>query len=101
MSDHTSPTNSPEERARRRAENWAGLWWHVTVFVVVNAFLWMLDLLTGDGITWAYWATGPWAIGLLFHVVNYVLEDRGVEGRKYQQYLAEERERDARELEHH
>ena len=85
---------TPEARARHRAEEWAGLWWHVAVYVVVNAFLWIVDWVSGDGIGWAYWTTIPWGIGLAFHVASYLIDTRGVQQRKYERYLAEERARE-------
>ena len=91
----TLPSNgTPEERARRRANEYAGLMWHVGVFVAVNAFLWILDFITGGGLEWAFWATIPWALGLGMHYIAYTVEDRGVARRSYERFLAEELQRD-------
>jgi hypothetical protein len=92
-------TSTPEERARRRADEWEGLWWHVAAYLVVNAFVWGLDWITGDGIQWAYWVTFPWLIGLLFHVAAYHIEIRGRD-RKYQQFLQQELDREAERQPH-
>jgi uncharacterized membrane protein YhaH (DUF805 family) len=86
---------TPETRARRRAKYLTGLLWHIGAFVIINAFFWILDLTIGaDGLQWAYWITGVWGIGLLFHLLAYAVDGRQLEERKTQQYLADERKRD-------
>lgn len=86
--------STPEGRALSRARSLSALVWHTTAYVLVNGFLWVLDLVTGGGIEWAYWTTIPWGLGLVFHFAAYMWEDRGFERRKYEQYLAEERMRE-------
>ena len=92
--------STPEERARRRTEEWEGLWWHIAAYVVINTFLWGLDWLTGGGIEWAYWVTFPWLIGLSFHIAAYVIEVRGARDHKYDEFLRRELERDAERSDH-
>jgi hypothetical protein len=46
---------------------WADWALHATIFLVVNAFLWVQDIALGDGLNYAYWVTIPWAIGLGAH----------------------------------
>ena len=85
--------STPEERAHKRAKSYTSLLWHIGVFIVINGFFWILDLLTGeDGIQWAYWITIFWGVALAFHVVAYLVGDSGVEQRKYRQALAEEKQ---------
>lgn len=83
--------STPEARARKRVKDLTDLLWHVGVFVVVNAFLWIQDIVAGGGVEYAYWATIPWSVGLLFHVLTFLVSRRGLEERKYQEYLQEER----------
>lgn len=86
---------TPEDRARRRAKYLTGVLWHLGAFFIINGFFWILDLTIGaDGLQWAYWITGVWGIGLLFHLLAYFVDGRQVEERKAQQYLAEERTRE-------
>ena len=86
--------STAEARARKRAKSYTGLLWHIGTFVVINAFLWVLDIVAGaPGIQWAYWITIFWGIGLAFHVLAYLIDDSGVEERKYRKFLTEERER--------
>ncbi len=86
--------STPEARARRRVKSLSDLVWHSGIFVVVNAFLWVQDVLAGGGIEYAYWTTIPWAFGLLLHYIAFFYERSRMESRLYEQYLAEERERE-------
>jgi hypothetical protein len=70
--------------------------WHAATFVIVNAFLWGVGIVGGSGVDWAYWVTISWGIGLAFHVAAYMLDESGLQNRKYQRYLVEEQERDDR-----
>jgi len=81
---------TPEERARERAKEYVGLLWHLAVFVIVNGFLWALDLLKGDGLNWAYLVTIMWGIGLAFHIAAYWLDGSGFQDRAYRRFLAKE-----------
>ncbi|MDO8149133.1 2TM domain-containing protein [Isoptericola sp. b515] len=72
--------------ARRRAKAATGLMWHVGVFVIVNGFLWAIDLATDPGVDWAFWTTLPWAVGLAFHALAYLIDGRQVEDRLTRKY---------------
>lgn len=89
-------TDTANQQARRRANYLTGLMWHIGAFAVLNAFFWLLDLMIGtSGLQWAYWITLFWGLALAFHIVAYLIDGRGVQDRKTQQYLAEERRRTA------
>ena len=85
--------STPESRARKRAESYTGLMWHLGTYVVVNVFMWFIDIQGGGGVQWAYWVTIPWGIGLAFHTLAYFIDDSGIEQRKYRKFLAEEQRR--------
>ncbi len=86
-------TETPESRALQRAKYLTGLSWHVGVFVIINAFFWVLDLTIGNGgLDWAYWITGLWGLALAFHLLAYLVDGRQLEQRKTQQYLQEDRQ---------
>ena len=36
------PHSTPEERAAKRVEEYTAVTWHAVVYVVVNAFLWII-----------------------------------------------------------
>ncbi len=77
---------TPEERARKRVKNYTDLMWHIAVFVIVNAFLWVI--VPGA----AVWVTITWGVALAFHIAAHLLDERGGQDRRYRRYLAEERE---------
>ena len=85
---------TPEERAEKRVKEFTDLMWHVAAYVIVNAFLWIMDFAQGGGLEWAYWATIPWGIGLAFHAAAYFLDESGMQSRRYRRYLEEERQKD-------
>ena len=87
--------STPEGRARKRVNDRSSLLWHISAFVIVNAFLWFIDIAGGGGVQWAYWTTIPWGVGLAFHIAAYLIEERGGGDRRYQQYLEEERRSEA------
>lgn len=86
---------SPEVSARHRAKYLTGLMWHAGTFVILNVFLWLLDAWGPGGINWAYIVTAAWALALAFHALAYWVDGRRVEEQRTQQYLREEREREA------
>ena len=86
--------STPEERAQKRVKEFSDLMWHVAAYVIVNAFLWIMDFAQGGGLEWAYWVTIPWGIGLAFHAAAYFLDESGMQSRRYKKYLEEERKAD-------
>ena len=90
----TPENGTPEERAAKRAKEYTDVMWHAVTYVIVNLFLWGIDITGGDGVNWAYWVTISWGVGLGFHVASYLIDDNGLKGRKYRKFLAEEREAD-------
>lgn len=82
-------TSTHEERARKHAEAYSALMWHVGAFIVINAFFWVLDLVDGPaGLQWAHWITILWGVPLGFHLVAYLVG--GAKERKYRELLAED-----------
>lgn len=77
-------------------EHLSGLLWHAGAFVIINAFVWILDITLGpSGLDRASWVTGVWGFALAFHALAYLIEGRGFEERKSQQYVEEARRRGA------
>lgn len=86
--------STPEVRARKRAEDYMALVSHIGAFVAVNTFLWILDIVQGGGVDYAYWTTIPWGLGLGFHIMAFSTGDN-TESRRYQKYLVDERRRES------
>ena len=61
-------SNHPRyEEARRRVRSLRGFYTHLLVYMLVNAGLVVLNLVTSPGRWWFGWATIGWGIGLLTH----------------------------------
>lgn len=89
----TTPT--PEDRARARVNARSAVFWHIGAFVIINAFFWLLDWIVGSPrMEWAYWITIFWGFGLAFHVLAYLVSERGSEEKLYDRVLEEERRRE-------
>jgi hypothetical protein len=85
-------------QVRQPQSEFAGLMWHIGIFVVVNAFLWTQDIVAGGGLEYAYWATIPWGVGLIVHVLTYVFAGRRVDEAAAGKIV---QEKESRELQHH
>lgn len=57
------------QRARQRVLALRGFYVHLLVFIVVNAFLFALNLITSAGQWWFYWPLLGWGVGLALHAV--------------------------------
>lgn len=63
--------NDPEyQAARKRVEARMGFWVHLAVYVVVNAILVAVNLLTKPENLWFYWPLLGWGIGIAFHALK-------------------------------
>jgi len=85
----------PHEHGLR--SEFAGLMTHLAIFVLVNALLWTQDIATGGGLEYAYWVTIPWGIGLLAHIVAYMIGSL----RRLEEPAEEQRTAPPRPLHHH
>jgi hypothetical protein len=56
-------------RARQRVQAIKGFYLHLTVYMLVNAGLFLINLLTAPAIFWFYWPLLGWGIGLAAHAV--------------------------------
>lgn len=45
-------------------------WSHLASYVIVNAFLFGVDLMSDGRIEWAYWPLMGWGVGILFHALS-------------------------------
>lgn len=67
--------------ARRRAGAKLGLAIHATAFVVVNAFLALVQMRTTPGLNWNLWPLAGWGIGLAIHAVVVLATASGLRER--------------------
>jgi hypothetical protein len=62
-------TDERYQRARQRVEELRGFYVHLLVFVLVNAGLFVLDMVSSGG-TWFFWPLFGWGIGLAVHAIS-------------------------------
>ncbi len=55
------------ERAKKRVDSKLGFYIHLTVFVLVNALLIIINMRTSPEYSWFIWPLIGWGIGLFFH----------------------------------
>jgi len=76
--------------AKKRVEEVKGFYIHLTVYVIVNVGLFIINAVQGDG-WWFYWATIGWGIGVLSHAAALFFGSgrwiAGWEERKIDQYM--------------
>lgn len=58
------------ERAKKRVEDIKGFYIHLLTYVVVNAFLLILNYLTSPGQYWVKWPIFGWGIGIVMHALS-------------------------------
>ena len=67
--------------ARRRVQARLGLYIHATVYVVVNAFLALVQSQATPQVHWSLWPLAGWGIGLAIHAAVVYLGNSGVRER--------------------
>jgi hypothetical protein len=55
------------EKAMRRARAKLGLRWHALVFVLVNALLYVVNMMTTPLLPWFLWPLCGWGVALALH----------------------------------
>lgn len=88
-------------RAKKRVEDLKGFYGHLTAYIIVNVFLFVIYLLfTPGSFPWFLFVTFFWGIGLVSHAIS--VSNRGFfskdwEDRKIKQYMDEEKVNDEKE----
>ena len=57
------------KRAKKRAKEIKEFYEHLTTYVVIMSFAFIIDVITGGG-WWFYWGVIGWGIGVAIHGVN-------------------------------
>ena len=55
------------EQAKERVQELKGFYMHLASYVLVNVFLFLINLLTSPGDWWFYWPLLGWGIGVVAH----------------------------------
>jgi hypothetical protein len=77
----------PVRIARRRAGKKFRFFIHLTVFIAVNALLFVINQRTTPGFSWFAFPLGGWAIGLSIHGLAVYLSGSGVRERMVEDEL--------------
>jgi hypothetical protein len=82
--------------AKKRVKELKDFYAHVSIFFIVNAFLFILDVMDG-GVTWFYWPLLGWGIGVVIHAWSVFFEQgfwgKDWEERKIREYMGEKPKR--------
>jgi hypothetical protein len=71
-------TNDPRyQAAKKHVEELKGFITHVTIYLAVNSFLFLLNFITDRGNWWFYWPLLGWGIAIVIHAAVFF----GIEGR--------------------
>jgi len=85
------------ERAEKRVSEIKAFYTHVSTYIIVNIFLFLLNWITAPGNWWFYWPLLGWGVGLASHGMNTFnwnpfLKD-GWEERKIEELMEKDRKR--------
>jgi hypothetical protein len=91
MVEATNVDDNKYRAAKSRVQQLRAFYVHLTTYIVVNAFLIILNLLTDPHQLWFYWVTLGWGVGLVAHGLqtfgSFTIFGRDWEERKIQQYM--------------
>ena len=78
-------------------ESLKGFYVHLTIYLIVNAFIFGINMITSPKTYWFYWPLLGWGIGLLIHAVSVFLFEgflgKDWEERKVKEYVRREKKR--------
>jgi len=90
-------------RARARAAAQREFYGHLATYLLVSAFLVVIDVAGGSsgttflGLDWAYWPIGGWGVAVVLHALRVFGPSNGWEERKANQLYEKERQRGPRQ----
>lgn len=83
------------KRAKQRVEQVRGFFVHLTFYLAVNAFLFVLNIITSPDNLWFYWPLIGWGIAVLLQAVSVFGPSsrfgRQWEERKISEYMEKDR----------
>lgn len=77
-------------RAKKRVENLKDFYIHLTVYLLVNIFLFVINLTTYTGVWWFIYPLGGWGIGVTVHGISIFASGKfgsDWEERKIKEYM--------------
>ena len=82
------------EQANKRVQELKGFYGHLAVYMIVNAFLLVINLLTSPHALWFYWPLLGWGIGIAIHaaaVLSNGIWGKDWEARKVKELMDKDR----------
>jgi len=82
-------------RAKKKVENLKAFYIHLTVYFLVNIFIFVINLLTYDGTWWFIFPLGGWGIGIVAHAISVFADSKfgsEWEKRKIKEYMEKDGE---------
>jgi hypothetical protein len=68
--DEMNTKETKYQKAKERVEALRGFYIHLTVYVIVNLFLFLLNIITSPDVLWFYWPLLGWGIALFVHALS-------------------------------
>jgi hypothetical protein len=81
-------------RAKKRVERLKGFYIHLSVYILVNIMLFIINLLSDAGNWWFLYPLGGWGIGVLVHgITTFAYGNFGAEWeeRKIKEYMEKDK----------
>jgi 2TM domain len=92
------------ERAKKRVQDTRDLYLHLGVYVIVNAALFAINMITNPDTLWFFWPLLGWGVGVALHVFSFFTEGRLLgpewEERKVREIVEQEESRGRRDDAH-
>jgi hypothetical protein len=76
------------EQATKRVRELKGFYGHLAVYVIVNAFLLIINLLTSPHALWFVWPLLGWGIGIAIHAAAVL--GNGIWGKQWEERKVKE-----------
>ena len=93
-SSHSSSVKA-HERARRGVNEIRSFYNHLIVFIMINIFLAIINIVTSPREWWFYWITVFWGFGLVWHGTSLYMKQRVFskewEDREIKEYVEKEK----------
>ena len=91
---HPEDRSELYDRAKKRVAEIKGFYIHLGVYLIVNAGLFAINMITNPDNLWFYWPLLGWGVGVAIHAFAFIIEGRWLgaewEQRKIEQLVLRE-----------
>ena len=79
-------TNEKYKRAKQRVDDVKGFYVHLFIYIVVNVFLFIMNVLLTPGEWWFYFPLIIWGVfGILFHFLEVFVVENKIFGKEWEE----------------